>query len=407
MFEAISLIASAIEISTLVYSGGRWVQKKLQNWKVPSSLSVADRQFRFPVEYFSLTTDRGVWREFKLGRESLREEKRLLHDRDGLLGIYPGLTGRLLVDGRIRQMPYEVLTFRPQDVHLSVQDQRFQIRPALRQVYDATYTSLVEHFRRIGIQYEPTYLPRVSDWTGERLILERAEYTDAAATNMIADLDLESVFNKTPLLENGTGTCNTLREYDRSLAEQPGCLPPFRVSSLANPVGVAGIALTADHKLILTHRPRGVSTYASRLGPSSSGYLTWHDLQTRREDKLHSVLASGLKREIAEELHLDLSQDVSEMYPLGFFREFYRAGMPQGFYAFRINLTAEKLVSRLRDTQDFRECIGILSIPVNRQVISRILATLVQTQRVGSMDLGLEAQGLLTALALHGEEFLF
>jgi hypothetical protein len=224
---------------------------------------------------------------------------------------------------------------------------------------------------------------------------------------MIADLDLETVFNKTLLLENSTGPCSTLRAYDRSLSEQPGSLPPFRRSSLANPIGVAGIALTADHRLILTHRPRGVSTYASKLGPSSSGYLTWHDLQIRREDNLHAVLAHGLQREIAEELHLDLSQDISPLFPLGFFREFYRAGMPQGFYAFRIHLTAEKLVSRLRAAQDFREYIGILSIPINRQGFTRILATLVQTQRVGSMDLGLEAQGLLTALALHGGDFLF
>jgi len=81
--------------------------------------------------------------------------------------------------------------------------------------------------------------------------------------------------------------------------------------------------------------------------------------------------------------------------------------MPQGFYCFRINLTAEKLVSRMRDAQDFQECTGMFFIPINRQGFSRIIATLVRAQKAGVLELGLEAQGLLTALALNGEDFLF
>jgi hypothetical protein len=407
MFEAIGLIASLIEVSTKVYSGGRWVQKKLQEWKVPSSIGLADKQFKFLAEYFSLTTDAGLWREFKLGREKLREEKRLLHDRTRLMELYPGLSSKLLVDMRIGQMPYEVLTYKLQEVELVVQNSKFRIRPALRDIYDATYTSLVEHYRRVGIQYEPTQLPRACNWVRGKLTIEQAEYTDAASTNMMADLNIETALNKTALLENNSGTCNTIREYDQSLAEKPGCYPSFKKSSLANPIGVAGIAITADNKLILTHRSRRVSSYAYRLGPSSSGYVTWHDMLSSKEKTLNSLLITGLKREIAEELHLDLSRDISELYPLGFFREFYRAGMPQAFYCFRIQLTAEELVSRMRDAQDFRECIGVLSISVNRQLISRIITTLVRAQKIGSLSLGLEVQGLLTALALNGEDFLF
>jgi len=104
---------------------------------------------------------------------------------------------------------------------------------------------------------------------------------------------------------------------------------------------------------------------------------------------------------------LDLSYDISELYPLGFYREHYRAGMPQGFYCFRINLTAEKLVSRISDAQDFRECIGIFAISVNQIALAKIIATLVRVQKASTLGIGLEAQGLLTALALNGEDFLF
>lgn len=407
MFSTISTIASIIEISTKVYSGGRWLQKQIQEWKVPSTFGVTDRNFAVSADYFSLTADKGAWRKFKLGRENLREEKRLLHDKAKLIEAYPGINENLLVDKRISQMPYKVVTPTTKAVSLLVQDKKFQIPHAIQDIYDATYKSLIEHYRRVGIQYEPSTLVRVCNWDGNEITVQPTEYTHAASTNLIADLNIEMALGKTVLLENNLGTANTIREYDLSLSSNIGEYPEFNKSALANPIGVAGIAITADNKLILTHRPRSVSTYAYKLGPSSSGYVTWHDLQSRSENSLHSLLIAGLKREIAEELHLDLSYDISELYPLGFYREHYRAGMPQGFYCFRINLTAEKLVSRISDAQDFRECIGIFAISVNQIALAKIIATLVRVQKASTLGIGLEAQGLLTALALNGEDFLF
>ena len=403
----IGAIASLIEISTFVYSGGRWVKQKVQESKISSSIGVIDQKFKFATEYYSLTSDMGVWRKFKLGRESFREEKRLIHNRARLIDLYPALIKNLLTDNRVGQMPYEVITRNTKTVGLEIQNTKFRVRPALLDIYDATYNDLAEHYRRVGIQYEPTTLVRACDWGMDKLTVESAEYTEAASTNIIADLDIEFALKKVLLLENELGTTNTIREYDQSLSDTPECYPTFKKSSLANPIGVAGIAITADNKLVLTHRSRRVSTYAHKLGPSSSGYVTWHDVQLQKENTLNSLLIAGLKREIAEELHLDLSRDISDMFPLGFFREFYRAGMPQGFYCFRINLTADKLVSRMRDAQDFQECTGVFFIPINRQGFSRIIATLVRAQKVGVLELGLEAQGLLTALALNGEDFLF
>ena len=407
MFSTISTIASIIEISTRVYSGGRWSQKQIQAWKVPSSFGVTDRNFAISADYFSLTTDKGGWRRFKLGREALREEKRLLHEKTKLIEAYPGINENLLVDKRIGQMPYEVVTQKTKAAGLSVQNEKFQIPYAIQDVYDATHRSLIEHYRRVGIQYEPSTLVRVCNWDGNKIAVQPTEYTQAASTNLIADLDIEKALGKALPLDNHPGTTNTIRGYDLSLSSNEESYPDFNISALANPIGVAGIAITADNKLILTHRPRSVSTYAFKLGPSSSGYVTWHDLQSRNGDSLDSLLVTGLKREIAEELHLDLSHEISDLYPLVFYREHYRAGMPQGFYCFRINLTAERVVSRIRDGQDFRECIGIFSISVNQLALAKIIATLVRAQKVSTLDIGLEAQGLLTALALNGAGFLF
>lgn len=407
MLEVIGTIASLIEISTFAYSRGRWVQQRIQKWKVPSSIGGTDKQFKFSAKYFSLSANAGLWRKFKFRRESFREERRLLHDRARLIESYPGITEKLLIDKRIGQMPYEVITHKTKEVGLKIQDTKFKIRPALQDIYDATYVSLVEHYRRMGIQYEPTSLARACNWDGDKLTIEQMEYTEAAATNMIADLDIETALKKLVLLENRAVTSNMIREYDLSLSDDQGCYPSLKKSSLANPIGVAGIAITSDNKLILAHRSRSVSAYAYMLGPSSSGYVTWHDVQSRNENSLNSLLVTALQREIAEELHLDLSRDISELHPLGFFRELYRAGMPQAFYCFRINLTSDKLVSRMRDAQDFRECVGVFLVSVNRQLISRIIATLVRAQKAGTLDISLEAQGLLTALALNGEDFLF
>ena len=407
MSTVIGTIASLIEISTFMYSSGRWALQKFQEWKPPSSMGIIDKKFKFSTEYYSLTTNMGAWRKFKLGRESFREEKRLLHDKAKLIEFYPALLKNLLMDDRLGLVPYEVVTHRLETIKLKIRETKFRVPPALLGIYDATYNSLVNHYRRVGIQYEPITLVRACDWETGKLTVEQAEYTEAASTNIIADLDIGIALNKVMLLENEVGTSNTIREYDLSLSDTPGSHPSFKKSSLANPLGVAGIAVTADNKLVLAHRSRRVSTYAYKLGPSSSGYVNWHDAQSRNVDTLNSLFIAGLKREIAEELHLDLSRDISDIHPLGFFREFYRAGMPQGFYCFRINLTAEKLVSRMRDAQDFQECTGMFFIPINRQGFSRIIATLVRAQKAAGFEMGLEAQGLLTALARNGEDFLF
>ena len=403
-------ILTGIEVATKVYAGGRWVQRNIRRRRGHLSSGPVDKDNPLQAVYFSLTKDAGTWRKFWLGREGFKEENRLRQGHSELISYYSGLKRGLLADKHIGPMPYEVLSTDTQEIGLSVLDTSFTLPSALRSLYDATQVSLVSHFRRMGIQYTPTYLARACDWDkkAKTLSVEKVSYTVAAATNMIADLNLTAALGNTVLLEGQTEAANSIRDYELSLSKKPRCFPPLQDSSLANPIGVAGIALTADDRLILTHRSRSVSSYASKLGPSSSGYVTWNDVsESKDKDSLDSVLVRALKREIAEELHLDLSRDISDLRSLGLYREMYRAGMPQAFYYFRTRLTAEQLVSLMRDSQDFSEAIGVLAIPVNRAALTKIISALIRLQKIGPLDVGLEAQGLLTALVRNGEEFIF
>jgi hypothetical protein len=327
-----------------------------------------------------------------------------------LVDMYPGLAGHLLVDNRVGQMPYQALDYETSRISVTLRESCFKIPASLRGIYDATSTGLQEHYRRVGIQYEPLRLARVCDVDSEQvenMTIEKASYTDVASTNLIVDLDIRSALGKALLLENGSGTASTLREYELSLSEVRGSCPSFRKSSLANPIGVAGIAITADNKMVLAHRSRSVSTYAGKLAPSSSGYVSWRDVQSAKNGSLDSILRFALEREISEELHLDTTCDISGIYPLGMYRELYRAGMPQAFYGFKINLTSEELIERINDSKSFPEFMGVFFIPVNRQFLIKVITTLARTTKIKSWPIGLEIQGLLAALARNGEKFFF
>lgn len=409
--SAISAIVSAITIVEKIYSSGKWVSSKYSEWKPSVTLSTFNEKIKIEgAEYYKLTPDNSIWRTFSYGKEEFREEKRLTHVRLKLLDMYPGLAGRLLVDNRVGQMPYQVLNYEISDLIFSICDTDFKIPVHLRGIYDATHNGLKKHYQQIGIQYQPLILARVCDIVSEpfeSITIGKANYSDAASTNLIADLNIRSVLGKTLLLEDSNATATSIRGYDLSLSETPGCIPSFQKSCLANPIGVAGIILTADNKLVLAHRSRSVSTYAGKLGPSSSGYVSWADVLSSKNGSFDSILRFSLKREISEELHLDIACDISEMCPLGLFRELYRAGMPQVFYGVKINLTSEELIARIIDSRTFPELMGILFIPVNRQVLMNVITMLVRTSKVKSWPIGLEVQGLLTALARKGEKFFF
>lgn len=405
MIEIITTLASIAEVTIKIYKGTTWINEKIEEWRIVDN--PGREEFKIPCLYYSLTKDIGLWRKFKLGRESYNEENRLIQDRVRLLNFYPHLSDRLLTDKRIGQAPYESIIKNIKKVKLEILKTKYTIPPALKDVYNEIHKSLIDHYRRVGIQFEPTRIVRINNIENNLVNIEQVDYTESAATNLICDLDLKNAFNKSILLENNSGVANTIREYDLSLSDKEGNLPSFKKSALGNPIGVAGIGMTNDNKLLFMHRSRSVSTYAYKFGPTSSGYVTWNDINLLKSSTLNELLIISLKREIAEELHLDVSHETSELYPLGLYREFYRAGMPQAFYCFKINLTADEVVSRMKDAQDFRECVGVFSISINKQAFSRIIASIIKSQRIGEIEIGLELQGLLVALASNGEDFLF
>ena len=404
--DVTSTILSHITVAEKVYNDGKWVTQNIAPWRPPAGTGNVDDQLKIDgAEYYRLQTETDAWRTFDLGKEKFREENRLTHNRQQLIGAYPGLAGQLLADQRVSAMPYQIVSEAIAELKLAVRETQYQTPAELSSIYEVTRSGLVEHYKRAGITYEPAQLARIAG-AGDALTLEQTNYTDAASTNLIADLNLANALGKRLLMEN-TGTARTIREYDSSLAENPGCLPAFHRSALANPLGVAGIGLTADNRLVLSHRSRSVSTYAGRLAPSASGYISWQDVTSQPGASLNTVLQLALAREISEELHLNPTRDLSNLHPLGLYREFYRAGMPQAFYAFKLRLTADELIERITSSHSHAEFKGLLFIPVDRQVLAKAIATLVRAERIKDWEVGLEAQGLLTALARRGENFFF
>lgn len=400
MDETSTIIAS-IAIVEKVYAGGKWITQNHEDWRPPADAGQVDEQLKIDgAEYYRLKAEAGAWRTFELGKEKFREENRLNHNRGQLIAAYPGLAGQMLAD-----VPYQVVSEDIAAIRLDVREARYQIPAQLREIYEITRGGLVEHYKRAGIIYEPSLLARIAG-AGEVMTLEQASYTDAASTNLIADLDLLAALGKGLPMENGA-MAHTIREYENSLAEEPGCLPALLRSALANPLGVAGIALTADDRLVLSHRSRSVSTYADMLAPSASGYVSWQDAAARPGDTLDAMLQAALAREIAEELHIDPAHDLPGLHPLGLYRELYRAGMPQAFYAFKLRLTADELIERITGSGRSPEFKGLLFIPVTREALAKVIATLVRAEQIKDWGVGLEAQGLLAALARRGEKFFF
>ncbi len=405
MLSSLGTVSVILDLTIKAFEGGKWVLKKIAPINFKSQNILGDNNFKFPAEYYTFTCDKGKWQSLKFGKEKLLENNRLIHDKSKLINFYPGIVEKALRDNRIGIMPYEVISRNQDNIQLKKLNSNYLICSGLKSIYDETNKALVEHYRRMKITYEPSSLARVCKWDHNSITIEQVNYTEAASTNMIADLDITSTFNKCFLMEDASGISNNIRNYDMSFSSEPGTYPSFKQSSLANPIGVAGIALTTDNKIILSHRSRNVSSYGYKLGPSSSGYVNWFDTFDST-DKFKSILEKALMREISEELHVDLTKDVSILHPLGFYREFYRAGMPQAFYLFKLNITSEELINKLVDAGDFRESIGIFSFSINKEVFSKIISLLVNAKEIKNFDIGIEAQALLTALALH-EEYLW
>ncbi|MCP4713991.1 MAG: hypothetical protein GY868_02650 [Deltaproteobacteria bacterium] len=347
----------------------------------------------FTTQYYPLAQPITATRAILIGRTTLEETNRLQHNDEYLLDCYPGQAGDFLCDPHLGRLPY--LTVAPDINHIrvAVKHSPFTLNSALDTLCRNTHEALSAYYRQCGMLYQPESLVRACAWQHSRdkvLTVEQVNYTEAAATNLIADLELSAAFSLNPSL--GTPT---LRSYDATCADHHGKCPSFERSRLANPIGVAGLGVTADNRLVLSHRSHRVSTYTGMLGPSASGYVAWKDAAKADGTPLDALLLTALKREIHEELLLDPEGETTSYQSLGFYRELYRAGLPQGFYRFRIELTAQALITRLKEAAA-PEFSGLLFIDYNEKTAKGDCPLPFGNERLHDLQLGLEARALLS-----------
>lgn len=318
-------------------------------------------------------------RAWMLAGRRMDESLRLCADPEGLLAFYPALRGSTLLDPFGAEQPYLLWAANPAEVRFQCCSEHYHSPPALRALREAVSRALA---------YNSTGLLHVCGWSPDHgLSLSPADYADIAATNLLADLNLP---------ELGADLWNepqpTLRAWDAARAECEGDLPSPERSGLANPMGVAGAILTADGYLALAHRSRRVSTYADRLGPAASGYVEWADAQACSAGSQDDLMQSTLRREMAEELRLS-GDEIERIAALGLYRELYRAGLWQGFYAVAVCLTADELFDRAASARDRGEFTGMVFLPATEEAQRDLLAGKIP----GIPPVGLEARGLVSA----------
>jgi len=320
---------------------------------------------------------------------------------------YPSPEGRRLQFGDTDTLlPYETLVPPLEDVECNIHNQLYKVPDELRQLRQRIKGVLEESFHARGVVYFPHILTRLSSMkslgTTEQAVatLQPVPYTEVVATNLIADLPLADFSFFAMEAIGQRSNARTLREYDLARSGAEGTLPPLHRTLFANPLGVAGIAITRDHKVLIMHRSEFLSTYADVLGPTSSGYVEWDDVSGVSQCSLNDVLTRALIREIEEELCVE-APEIGQFIPLGVYREFYRAGFPQAFYSFYVHITAEEVASRIMDSDRPSEFQAMLAFRVNSPSDFRAkVKTLILTEKVSSWTVGMELKGILTAATL-------
>jgi hypothetical protein len=333
-----------------------------------------------------------------LGGDTLTEKLRLTHDPDRLLAYYPAIPlGELLFLPPDRWLPYQMVPIHhalvcepePYEVRGLLRPVRDQVAVALRaqpNYRDGTLTRLAQveipRSRKLNRITGPLKPPEESD-IEKVTVLQPVQFTDVMATNLLADV---------PLARFGIESAepsDTLRDSDRG---NGGTLRPFEESMFANPIGVAGLGITADDQVIVMHRAAHLSTYADVLGPTSSGYVDWTDVEAA-PDSFNEVLIHALRREIGEELLLaptDLAQ--LSFTSFGVFREFYRAGFVQAFYGFTLPIGADAIYEQIASHGPHPEFQAMLTLPRSTD-----FGALALTGHIENRPIGLELQALFAA----------
>lgn len=327
-------------------------------------------------------------------RNRYAEDKRLNHSVQRLHRIYTAIAqgGRQLAVADVKA-PYETL-LSPDEMtttQLMQTATKFALSPDLEELGRSLDSGFCAYCASNHIENANSGLVRIMSEIrpGSNLVAGRVDYQLTRVTNLMMDLPLPTAFRH-------IGT--TLRQYDSK--DTPGSYPSIEKSSLASPLGVALAVITRDEYILLTHRSHFVSCYSNRLGPSASGYadlIDGHGVGTT--DTLFNVCAQTARKEAHEELSISIES--SDITPLGLYREYLRT-MPQAFLAVSVDKTLDEVILNARRRGGKAICSesqGLLAIKKSefRNLFPRLIANSIPDCPV----VGLEAQGLLIALAKH------
>jgi hypothetical protein len=157
---------------------------------------------------------------------------------------------------------------------------------------------------------------------GGTLRVQRAVFSDGVKSNYAMD---------------GPGELrDTLRD------EYGAKLPPLSDTRLSNGIGTAVVVFDASGRPYLPRRAPRQSVFPGGYHCTASGETVWTG-----ECDFTRLFTGNICRELEEEAGI-VPGDLDWIRPVGFCREFLRAGKPQIFFAACTSLSAEALTSRRR-----------------------------------------------------------
>lgn len=183
------------------------------------------------------------------------------------------------------------------------------------------------------------------DFTSKQLTLNRGTYLDSCVTNVHSDEPLESLGGRTM----------------RQLSTQDGGVAPFRLSPLANGLGVACLFLDNRNTVVFNDRRESdaqeepMAIMKAGMHASSSGVLEWKDVCRADGSVDVQSFAHGIVRGMVREIHRECAVPATgvdgityEIASLEFARELPRAGKPQVFFVARFNCHSSDLIELVR-----------------------------------------------------------
>ncbi len=348
----------------------------------------------FESEYFGFRKPIKIKQKFLIGEKEFTSPQRITSNTTKLFNYYPREDSKRILSWKGNQfLPYTLQRSNLKNLQIEKAVSQFKIPKELNSILNIVKDSLIQNYAQKGVLYTPDSLGRLHSLQKNILQIQKVNYTETVATNLICDLKLNHSFFATNQ-RNYKSKSFTLRKFDMQRSKKKGTLPEWEDSCMANPMGVAGLGISKDRHLLFTHRSSHVSIFPLQLGPTASGYVNWTDCTSCISKSMDTLGKNVLLREIQEELGLE-SSEISKVHSLGLYKEFFRAGFPQIFYSFHISYTVQELIQKLRNSIDNLEGIGILSIPIQAFRDSQQVSQLLTKPKIHGIQMSTEALALL------------